>query len=179
MITKTLKPDKKNVLKSSRLETELGSMLVIADENALYLLEFANRRHLEQEIERLKKKTGMSVVPGRTKAIDSIEAELKQYFAGKLHTFKTPFTFLGSPFQKSVWKALEEIPHGKTSSYAQVAALLKKPSAFRAVANAVGSNNLALIIPCHRVINKDGRMGGYAAGLERKKWLLKHESVGV
>lgn len=175
---RALKQGNYSILKASWLDTQLGPMVVIADEYAVYLLEFADRRYLEREIEHLKKKTGMAVVPGRTEPIDSIEVELKKYFAGELYEFKTPYRVWGSSFEKSVWQVLEKIPYGQTCSYAQVAQALGKPSAFRAVANAVGSNNLALMVPCHRVINSNGGLGGYAAGIERKRWLLKHERAG-
>jgi AraC family transcriptional regulator of adaptative response/methylated-DNA-[protein]-cysteine methyltransferase len=100
---------------------------------------------------------------------------LDNYFAGKLKQFKTPIFWSGSVFQKIVWDALVRIPYGETRSYADVAASLGKPSAFRAVANANGANPLAIVVPCHRVINTDGGLGGYGGGLARKKWLIDHE----
>ena len=110
-----------------------------------------------------------------TVAIKSIEKELKQYFSSKLLEFKTPVHLIGSEFQKSVWQALQKIQIGKTCSYADQAKAIGKPTAFRAVANANGMNPLGIIIPCHRVINTNGELGGYGGGLARKEWLLKHE----
>lgn len=141
----------------------------------LYLLEFVNRRGLERKIERLKQKTHSVIIPGVTEAICSIERELNHYFEGQLQEFKTPLFLLGSPFQKRVWEELQKISPGETRSYAQIAASIGKPSAFRAVANANGANPIALVIPCHRVINTNGDLGGYAGGLARKEWLLQHE----
>lgn len=163
------------ILKSAWLDTPLGPMLTIADDEALYLLEFVERRGLEHEIERLRQRTHAAIIPGDALSIQSIEEELKKYFAGKLKTFKTPLFYLGSPFQKRVWEELIKIPAGETRSYAEIAAAIGKPSAFRAVARANGSNQLAIIIPCHRVINTSGELGGYAGGLNRKEWLIKHE----
>lgn len=163
------------VLKASWLDTPLGPMLAIADEHALYLLEFVDRRGLEREVERLRQKTKSAIIPGCTTPIRAIEKELHQYFEGKITEFKTPTLLLGSPFQKQVWEELKKIPSGETRSYSDIAAALGRPSAFRAVAQANGANQLAIIIPCHRVINANGELGGYGGGLIRKKWLLNHE----
>jgi len=161
------------ILKSSWLDTPLGPMLAIADEQALYLLEFVERRGLEKEIERLRSKA--IILPGSTDSITLVESELQAYFAGNLKAFKTPLHLIGSPFQKSVWDELIKIPYGQTRSYADQAAAIGKPSAFRAVANANGANQIAILVPCHRIINSDGKLGGYGGGISRKKWLLDHE----
>ena len=157
------------------IDTPLGPMIAIADEESLYLLEFMDRRGLTREIERLRKRTKSDILPGSTAPIRSIENELSQYFEGTLKVFKTPLCFLGSPFQKHVWEELQKIPFGETRSYAQLAVMIGKPSACRAVANANGANQIAIVIPCHRVINSSGELGGYAGGLPRKKWLIEHE----
>lgn len=163
------------VLKAAWLDTKLGPMVAIADENVLYLLEFVDRRGLEREIERLRKRTKSAILPGETEPIRSIKEELHHYFEGKLRDFKTPLSFLGSPFQKSVWAELRKIPYGNTRSYAAIASLIGNPSAFRAVANANGANQIAIVVPCHRVINTNGKLGGYGGGMARKKWLIQHE----
>jgi AraC family transcriptional regulator of adaptative response/methylated-DNA-[protein]-cysteine methyltransferase len=164
-----------SVLKATWLDSPLGPILAIGDEIALYLLEFVERRGLEREIERLRKKSKSAIIPGRTKPIDSIEKELKLYFSGKLKEFKTPLFMFGSPFQKRVWNELKKIPYGKTCSYADLAKAIGKPTAFRAVANANGANQLAIVIPCHRVIASGGGIGGYGGGISRKEWLLELE----
>lgn len=164
------------VLKAARLDTPLGPMLAVADEHALYLLEFVDRRGLERELERLRSKTKLAIIPGQAEAICMVEEDLKRYFAGGFREFKTPTAFLGSPFQKSVWEVLQTIPYGETRSYTDVAVEVGKPSAVRAVAQANGLNQLALIVPCHRVIGSDGAPCGYGGGLTRKAWLLEHES---
>lgn len=163
------------VLKASWIDTPLGPMIAIADEEALYLLEFVDRRGLEREVERLRNKTKSAIIPGSTPPILSIEKELHDYFSGHLQQFVTPIHFLGSPFQQNVWQALIRIPYGETRSYSQQAEVLGKPTAFRAVANANGANQLAIIVPCHRIINLNGELGGYGGGLARKKWLIEHE----
>lgn len=163
------------LLKATWLDSPLGPMLAIADEEKLFLLEFVERRGLEKEIERLRKRMKIAIVPGVTEPLRSIERELKKYFEGKLKKFETPLFLLGSDFQKRVWKELIKIPYGTTRSYAAQAAAMGVPAATRAVANANGANQLAIIIPCHRIINSNGALGGYGGGLARKEWLLQHE----
>jgi len=165
-----------SILKAAWLDSPLGPMLAIANEEALYLLEFVDRRGLEREIERLRRKTKSAIIPGHTPAINSIEKELDLYFKGQLKEFKTSICLLGSPFQKHVWAELVKIPPGETRSYSEIANAIKRPTAFRAVARANGANQLAIIIPCHRVINSNGELGGYGGGLTRKEWLIKHET---
>lgn len=169
--------DDGQVLKASWIDTRLGPMMAVADDTALYLLEFVDRRGLEREVERLRKRTRSAIVPGVTEPIRSIERELTAYFDGTLRAFHTPLFCLGTPFQKSVWEQLMAIPPGETRSYQDIAVALGKPSACRAVAQANGANQLAIVIPCHRVINASGDLGGYGGGLTRKNWLLTHEKT--
>ena len=169
------KSGKNDVLKASWIDTPLGPMIAIADEVGLYLLEFVDRRGLEREVERLRKKVKAAIIPGVTPPIHSIKKELKLYFEEALAKFLTPIHLVGSDFQKNVWRALQSIPYGSTCSYKNLANAIHHPSAFRAVANANGANQLAIIIPCHRVINSDGALGGYGGGISRKQWLIEHE----
>ncbi len=169
------KSESHKVLKASWIDTPLGPMLAVADDEALYLLEFVDRRGLEKEIEQLRRKTKVPIIPGKTKPIEQIEMELVEYFSGKLQEFKTPLFLIGSSFQKKVWEELKKIPTGETRSYKEIASSIGKPSAFRAVALANGANQFAIVIPCHRVINSNGNLGGYGGGIKRKEWLLNHE----
>lgn len=163
------------ILKSVQFESPLGDILAIADEKALYLLEFVDGRGVAREVEKLRLKTKAEITTGNTSQLVSIRKELKAYFAGNLEKFNTPIQLLGTSFQQLVWSALLRIPYGKTRSYAEQAISIKKPTAFRAVANANGANQLSIIVPCHRIINTSGALGGYGGGLKRKKWLLEHE----
>lgn len=165
----------KSILKASWLDTKLGPMIAIASDTALYLLEFVDRRGLEREVERLRERTKSAIIPGKTPPISSIEKELTSYFDGNLKEFHTPLFLLGSPFQKQVWEELKKIPYGDTCSYLDIAKMMERPSSFRAVAQANGANQLAIIIPCHRVINTNGELGGYGGGITRKQWLLNLE----
>lgn len=102
--------------------------------------------------------------------------QLREYFAGERKRFDLPLDPEGTDFQQSVWKALGDIPFGKTISYMDLAKKLGDPKAIRAVAAANGKNPLWVVVPCHRVVGSDGSLTGYAGGIHRKKWLLNHES---
>jgi methylated-DNA-[protein]-cysteine S-methyltransferase len=102
-------------------------------------------------------------------------AQLQAYFGGELQSFDLPLAMNGTPFQQTVWSALRNIPYGATISYGELARRIGKPKASRAVGLANGSNPLSIVVPCHRVIGADGSLTGYGGGLERKRWLLRHE----
>lgn len=163
------------VFKKTVIETPLGQMLAIADDDALHMLEFLERKELKKGIVRLSERKNAQIVEGTTPAIISIKKELKEYFKGTLRCFQTPVYLHGTPFQNRVWEELQKIPCGETRSYAAIASAIGKPTAYRAVALANSLNQLAIMVPCHRVINSDGGLGGYAAGIQRKEWLLNLE----
>ena len=103
--------------------------------------------------------------------------ELNGYFHKKSKKFSVPVAALGTAFQNRVWRTLRTIPYGKTVSYGQIASRIGKKKSVRAVARAIGQNKIPVLIPCHRVIGSDGSLTGYAYGLRKKAWLLKHESA--
>lgn len=164
-----------SILYASWMDTPLGPMVAIGSEEALFLLEFIDRRGLEREIQRLREKTRSAIIPGWTQPLLSIEKELGEYFQGKRTQFETPIEMIGSPFQKQVWKALQAIPLGTTQTYRDLANSIGRPQAIRAVGNANGANQLAIVIPCHRVIQQNGELGGYGGGVARKRALLDLE----
>jgi AraC family transcriptional regulator of adaptative response/methylated-DNA-[protein]-cysteine methyltransferase len=157
------------------IDTPLGRMITIADGAGLYLLEFADAPGLERSIHKLKKQAKAYMVAGMTAPLELIQREIDLYFQAALPAFTTPLKCLGTPFQLAVWKAVQDIPMGKTCSYADVARVIGNPTAHRAVANANRVNRLTIIIPCHRVIRADGSLCGYNGRLHRKEWLLQHE----
>lgn len=164
-----------NILQSSLVNTPLGDMLAIADENALYFLEFTEHSNLKCKLERFTLLIKREVVLGHNNTISSIQEELSLYFNGSLKEFKTPIRTLGTQFQKLVWLELTRVLYGSTKGYKEQAKAISKPTASRAVANANGANQMAIIIPCHRIINSNGSIGGYSGGIARKQWLLEHE----
>lgn len=163
------------VLKAAWFDAQLGPMLAVADEEALYLLEFVDRRGLEREIERMRRRLNAAIVPGSSAPLSQIEDEIGAYFGGRLRCFETPIAPPGSAFQQAVWSALRAIPYGETRTYAQLAAAIGRPEALRAVGAANGANTLAILVPCHRILGTDGSLTGYGGGLSRKQWLLDHE----
>ena len=106
-----------------------------------------------------------------------IEAQLQAYFAGEPVTFTFAFDFVGTPFQQNVWQALTQIPYGQTTTYSDLALRIQRPTAVRAVANAVGRNPMMIVVPCHRVLGKNGRLTGYRGGLATKRRLLQLEGI--
>jgi len=157
------------------LTTPLGPMFAVCDEPHLYMLEFTTRKNMDRGFEKLRKVHKRAVIPGRTDITDKIEGELKAYFDGTLTHFETPLAPTGTNFQNQVWNALQDIPYGESCAYTDLAIAIGNEKAVRAVASSNANNGLALIIPCHRVIAKGGGLGGYAGGLDKKKWLLDHE----
>ena len=113
--------------------------------------------------------------PSRHGVLDRAARELDDYFAGRRRTFSLRLAPEGTDFQRRVWKALLAIPFGETRAYSDIARAVGSPRAVRAVGAANGKNPLAVVVPCHRVIGADGSLTGYGGGLERKRWLLRHE----
>ncbi len=111
-----------------------------------------------------------------TPFFNQVKNELEAYFKGELKTFETPIELIGTDFQKKVWKALLTIPYGETSTYSNQSIKVGDIKAIRAVASANGSNPISIIVPCHRIIGKDGNLTGYRGGLENKRFLLDHEA---
>ena len=160
---------------AERIETPLGAMLAVADDEGLRLLEFVDRRANERELSILRKRLRTSVVPGEHRHLDAVRAQLADYFSGKKLEFDLPLAPIGSDFQLRAWKILRSISIGETRSYSWMAKRLGVPEARRAVGRANGTNMICIVIPCHRVIRADGTLCGYGGGLWRKKWLLEHE----
>ncbi|MFT3993737.1 MAG: methylated-DNA--[protein]-cysteine S-methyltransferase [Dysgonomonas sp.] len=165
----------KQVINLTRIETDLGTMVACATDKGICLLEFSDRKMLETEFKQLMKTLKAPIVQGENQFFKPLKIELDSYFKGMLKEFDVPLDLVGTDFQKQVWNVLLQIPYGITSSYAEQADRLGKPSAVRAVANANGMNKISIIVPCHRVIGSDGSLTGYGGGLWRKKKLLDLE----
>jgi methylated-DNA-[protein]-cysteine S-methyltransferase len=158
-----------------RIGTPIGEMMIVADHNGNLRATFWTDReaHLHDALQR--QYGAFTLEPacnphGLTHAI-------ARYFAGELTAIDSlPVQTAGTPFQCEVWRALREIGCGTTLSYAKLAARIGRPNAVRAVGLANGSNPVGVVVPCHRVIGSDGSLTGYGGGIERKRWLLEHES---
>ena len=158
----------------TKTHTPLGSMIAVADNAALYLLEFENRVALRGELRHLERNHGL--IDSRSNAVlEMLIAHLDDYFAGEYAAFQIPTVQHGTPFEEAVWQALKQIPPGQTRSYGDIAEMIGQPEKSREVGQANGANRISLVVPCHRVIGADGSLVGYGGGLWRKKWLLDHE----
>lgn len=152
-----------------RLSTPLGPAVLSATYLGLSSLEFTDDPPME-----LPREVPPGAPPWLSRAVDL----LTEYFVGRHPDFSSlPLDLAGTPFQHQVWRELQKIPPGQTLSYSELARRLGKPTAARAVGQALKANPLPLIIPCHRVIAAHGKLGGYSAGLAHKRWLLAHEGV--
>ncbi len=159
------------------IASPLGPLVAGATAAGICLLEFSDRRMLEAQFRAIRQRFKAPAVPGMNAHLERLQRELAEYFAGKLRDFGGPLVYPGTPFQERVWKELLRIPYGQTRSYEEIADAVGTPKAQRAVGRANGLNRIAIVIPCHRVVNKDGRLGGYGGGLRRKQFLLDLEGA--
>jgi AraC family transcriptional regulator of adaptative response/methylated-DNA-[protein]-cysteine methyltransferase len=166
------------VVTVTRITTPLGPMVAGSVDDALCLLEFADRRMIETQIVRLQSRLECVFVPGTSTLFSELADELGAYFQGGLTEFSVPLRTPGTEFQRVVWSRLRAIPSGTTRTYGEVAAEIGRPTAVRAVARANGDNRIAILIPCHRVVGSDGKLTGYGGGLWRKQRLLEIEQEG-
>lgn len=166
---------RKDCIVATMIESPVGRLILGATGDAVCLLEFPDRRALEVQIETLRKRFDTPVVPGHNQWTRAAERQLKEYFARRREQFDLPLDYPGTPFQTRVWKQLLKIPYATTISYATLAKRVGSDGACRAVGTANGANRIAIIIPCHRVVNANGKLGGYGGGLWRKQRLLDLE----
>ncbi len=148
-------------MKKARIKTPLGIAELTANEEGLTSVKVMDSVEVSAEI---------------PEELENAVVQLRSYFNGDLKTFDLKLNLQGTDFQKKVWRQLLSIPYGTTTSYLELSRSLGDVKAIRAVAAANGKNPLWIIVPCHRVIGKDGSLTGYAGGLYRKKWLLEHEN---
>jgi len=149
-------------METAIITSPLGFTCLEGDETGLHSISVLNTEETPTE-----------VIP---EVLEDAVYQLREYFEGERDQFQLTLNPKGTTFQQSVWKALQDIPYGKTVSYLTLSKTLGNVKAIRAVAAANGQNPLWIVIPCHRVIGSDGSLTGYAGGLHRKKWLLEHES---
>ncbi|MGI9255476.1 MAG: methylated-DNA--[protein]-cysteine S-methyltransferase [Salinispira sp.] len=172
----------KNIIYLQRLSTPLGEMYAGASDEGLCLLEFIERRMLKTECTDLRKRLKAEFVDADNVHIQQVREELDEYFDGRRKIFTVPLHTPGTNFQQQVWEALKLVAYGSTMSYSALAEVMGNVRSVRAAANAVGQNRIGIIIPCHRIIGKDGSLTGYGGGLHRKRALLDleadHEAEG-
>lgn len=155
------------------MSSPVGDLTMIADEQNLLVVDFAEKSNSLKKLPSFNDSLRFHMRSNQI--LDWAASELESYFSGKLRDFSVPVRFIGTDFQIKVWKALCSIPFGAKKSYKEIAAEILQPDAVRAVGNANSINRIPIIVPCHRVVNHSGDIGGYAGGVERKRWLLEHE----
>lgn len=154
-----------------KINSPLNQLFIAADESYLLAITFArNEEKLPNMLSPCKHENNA--------IISQTQIQLQEYFAGKRTQFDLPLLFSGTAFQKQAWRALLTIPYGETRSYSEQAQLTGNPKAVRAVGRANGLNGIAIVVPCHRVIGKSGKLAGYAGGVDKKKFLLNLERGG-
>lgn len=155
------------VAKTTTVESPIGRLTLVSEDGFLTRLDMEGRTHPATTCEYWERDDS---------AFGEVIAQLDAYFAGDLQRFDVPLRPAGTEFQRRVWAALQQIPYGRTASYGQLADRVGNPKACRAVGLANGRNPIGIIVPCHRVIGADGTLTGYGGGLQRKRWLLDHET---
>ena len=157
------------------VDTPIGRMTIGATESTVVLCDFTERPMMAAQLASVRRRIGPTTY-GESPLLDRVEAQLREYFAGERDEFQLPIDMPGSGFQERVWAELRRIPYGATVSYRELADRVDAGSAYRAIGRANGSNRLAVIVPCHRVVSAGGGLGGYGGGLDAKRWLLGLEA---
>lgn len=155
------------VVKTTTFDSPVGVLTLTAEDGLLTGLHMEDQRHAPP---------GSDDWEPDERAFEAVLGQLDDYFSGRLTDFDVPMSMRGTEFQRSVWAGLSTIPYGDTWSYAQLAGKIGRPRACRAVGLANGRNPIGIIVPCHRVIGANGSLTGYGGGLDRKRWLLDHET---
>ncbi len=166
------------MITTREIKTPVGIMLTAATPKGICLFEFMDvKDRLARQTNHLEKIYSSKLEEGESPFFTQLETELEEYFAGSRKTFDIPLDFKGTDFQEQSWNALLKIPYGETRSYQDQAIAINKPKAVRAVAGANHRNKISILIPCHRVIGKNGSLTGYGGELWRKEFLLKLENA--
>ncbi len=166
----------KNLIHISYHKTKIGELIIGSFDNKLCILDFRYRKMRTTVDNRIKKALNAEFVEQEDAVNTETKKQIDAYLQGQRKEFDIPLLLLGTDFQKQVWNALLTVPYGKTASYLDIAKAIDNPKAVRAVASANGANSIAIIVPCHRIIETSGRLGGYGGGLPVKKRLLQLEN---
>ena len=166
-----------NSIVTSDFETPWGTLIIGSYKDKLCLCDWKHRNSFEKIIKRISNSLGTNLKEGTTKVITETKSQLAEYFEGNRQSFDLPIHLVGSDFQKRVWNELLTIPYGKTISYLELSRRLGDEKAIRAVATANGANAMAVVIPCHRIIGKSGKLIGYSGGIKVKASLLTLEKA--
>ncbi len=175
IMTTPRNPD--NELNYTEIESPLGGIILGERNGKICLTEFKSGSRTTITLKLLAKHFGVKLNRRETPTLKNAKKQLSLYFSGKLTNFDLPLEYTGTRFQETVWKQLEKIPFGGTVNYGVIAEKIGNQRATRAAGAAIGKNRISIIIPCHRVIGKNGSLTGFGGGLRKKEWLLKHEGA--
>lgn len=162
--------DEKTTGEVSILQSDIGELMLVTDGSALTGLYFADSGHLPAECKLWAKNDQQPI-------LQMTARQLEEYFAGKLTRFSIPLRLKGTRFQEKIWQEIARIPYGQTITYSELAGRAGIPQSIRAAGTATGRNPISIIVPCHRVVGKNGDLCGFAGGLERKRFLLALEGA--
>ncbi len=156
-------------------KTKFGELKLAVYKDQLVVCDWRYRRKRNSLDAKISKNLNAEFIESKHPLIEEVQFQIQSFLEGNLKQFYLPIQMIGTDFQKSVWEELRKIEYGKTLSYSELAENMGNPKAIRAIATANGDNTLALIIPCHRIIGKNGDLVGYAGGLQTKQKLLELE----
>jgi len=173
----TVSENSANYLNHTEIESPLGKIIIGERNGRICLVDFKSGNRAKNALKFLAKHYGAKLNRVKTPSLKTAEKQLNLYFSGKLTDFDLALEYTGTRFQKMVWKRLKKIPFGKTVNYGRIAEKIGNSKAARAAGAAIGKNRISIIIPCHRIIGKNGSLTGFGGGLRKKEWLLKHEGA--
>lgn len=162
-----------NVITLKRITTPVGPMYIAADKHGICMLEFVDRKSIENEILKIQKIRQAPILIGQNNHIKEAEKQIVKYFEGKLKYFTLSISYIGNKREIDYWEKIKQIPYGETKTYSQLAK--EMGLSFQKIRKLNGLNKIAILIPCHRLIEEDGNLLGYGGGIERKKWMLNLE----
>ncbi len=164
------------VLNHTSWDSPIGLLRLVSAHDKLVMCDWIESFHHQLKFEKFKKIIALSCIESESDVIVKAKSEILEYLGGQRQIFDIPLLYIGTDLQQTVTRELQKIPYGQTVSYSELAKRIGRPTAIRAVANAVGYNPISMIVPCHRIIGANGSLTGYAGGLERKKMLLAIEA---
>ena len=164
---------------SKHISTPIGPLVIGSFEDKICFLEFYLPQRYKEMSGKLLKTFDAEILEGTNAVLEQAEKELQEYFDGKRKVFTVPLDLRGSEFELKVWNQLLKIPYGQVCSYSDIAKRIRKLQSVRAVGGANHNNPVAIIVPCHRVVGKNGSLTGYGGGMDKKRFLLELEQGGV
>ncbi len=169
----------KQTVNTQYYDSPCGKLILASIGDELCLCDWNGMPCIERNKRRLMRLLNAELISKSSSVLEQTKKELDEFFAGERKSFDIPLCPIGTDFQKQVWQALLEIPYGETRSYKEIAQSVNNLKGVRAVAQAIGSNGISILIPCHRVIGSDHSLTGFAGGIEAKRLLLNLESNGA